>query len=190
LKPSENSEVLDLGVTSENEVGANFFDYKYPFLSKLTCIGMQDAHRLCADLPNITFIKLEGLGLPFIDKQFDILHCNAVIEHVGSRKNQEEFINEIIRVSKSFYITTPNRWFSIEMHTHIPLIHYFPKNFFRWILNLIGEKFYSSEENLNLLTVTEIIDFLPKNTYIKTDFVKCFDFNSNINVYGATDSKL
>jgi hypothetical protein len=63
---------------------------------------MQDAQQLCVDLPYITFIKLEGLGLPFIDKQFYILHCNAVIEHVGSRKNQKEFINEIIRVSKSF----------------------------------------------------------------------------------------
>jgi hypothetical protein len=76
------------------------------------------------------------------------------------------------------------------MHIHIPLIHYFPKNFFRWILNLISEKFYASEENLNLLTVTEIIDLFPKNTYIKTDFVKCFGFNSNIIVYGATESKL
>ncbi len=128
--------------------------------------------------------------MPFIDKQFDILHCNAVIEHVGSRKNQEQFINKIIRFSKSFYITTPNRWILIEMHTHIPLIHYFRKKFFRWILNLIGEKFYSSEENLNLLRVTEIIELFPKNTNIRTDFVKCFGFNSNIIVYGETGSKL
>jgi hypothetical protein len=40
---SSKTEVLDLGVTSENKVGANFFDFKYPLSSKLTCVGKQDA---------------------------------------------------------------------------------------------------------------------------------------------------
>jgi SAM-dependent methyltransferase len=188
MKPTPDSRVLDLGVTSENEgPGANYFDYKYPYQNKLTCAGLQDATYLCKDIPSIKYVKLvpDDGRLPFADNEFDIVHCNAVIEHVGSTEKQIQFAREIARVSKKFFVTTPNRWFPIEMHTHVPFIHYLPKNLFRNILGYFGEDFYSKESNLNLLKSSEFMALFPVNYSPSISYIWCCGFISNIIVYGC-----
>src|SRR6185437_16633194 len=60
--------------------------------------------------PNLRIIKANGCLLPFADKTFDWVFSNAVIEHVGGWKDQQNFASEIRRVaSKGYFITTPNR---------------------------------------------------------------------------------
>jgi len=76
-----------------------------------------------------------------------------VIEHVGSCASQEYFLRELWRVSRSgIFVTTPNRWFPVEFHTVLPLVHWLPPALFRALLNRIGKRFYATEENLNLLS--------------------------------------
>ena len=90
--------------------------------------------------------------MPFEDNQFDICYSSATIEHVGSKKEQLLFLKESLRVSKKYvFITTPNRFFPIDFHTKLPLIHWLPKKLHRKILNFFNLKFYAKEENLNLL---------------------------------------
>jgi hypothetical protein len=50
------------------------------------------------------------------------------------------------------FVTTPNRWFPIEFHTVLPLVHWLPADAFRTLLRLRGDRFFSSEKNLNLLS--------------------------------------
>ena len=93
------------------------------------------------------------------NNSFDIVHSNAVIEHVGSPKNQLLFIKECIRISKKYvFIQTPNRFYPLDFHTILPLIHWLPKNIHRKILKIIGLNFYSLEKNLNLLTRRDLIN--------------------------------
>ena len=75
-----------------------------------------------------------GEPLPFRDGEFDVVFSNAVVEHVGSRTAQAAFVGELCRVGKSFFITTPNRWFPVEHHTGLPLLHYLPASVFRSLL--------------------------------------------------------
>ena len=40
-----------------------------------------------------------------------------MIEHVGGEEEQRRFVAEVLRVGRRAFITTPNRWFPIEVHT-------------------------------------------------------------------------
>ena len=108
--------------------------------------------------PNIKKIILgDGRKNNLPDNSFDIVHSNATIEHVGSHKNQLKFIKECIRISKKYtFIQTPNRFYPIDFHTILPLIHWLPKNIHRKILQIFGLNFYSLEKNLNLLSEQDL----------------------------------
>ena len=83
----------------------------------------------------------------------DLVISNATIEHVGNKENQTKMIENIIKLSKKYFIIiTPNRYHPIEFHSKIPFIHWLPKSVHRSLLSLIGQKFLSLEENLNLLS--------------------------------------
>ncbi len=49
-----------------------------------------------------------------------------MIEHVGGRDRQEAFVREALRVGRRVFLTTPNRWFPVEVHTRLPLVHWLP----------------------------------------------------------------
>ena len=73
----------------------------------------------------------------------DMVISSATIEHVGNFKNQVTKVKNMISLSKKFVvITTPNRFFPIELHTKIPLIHWFPKKIFRKILLFLNMSYF------------------------------------------------
>ncbi len=76
----------------------------------------------------ITALCGDGLRLPFADKSFDICYCNAVIEHLFTADNQSLFATEIMRVAKSWFVTTPNRWFPFEPHLRLPFVTWLPQS--------------------------------------------------------------
>ena len=88
-------------------------------------------------------------------KQFssDLIISSATIEHVGCLENQKKMIDNIIKLTnKIFVITTPNKFYPIEFHTKIPILHWLPNKVFSKILSLLGNKQLSSIDNLNLLS--------------------------------------
>jgi ubiquinone/menaquinone biosynthesis C-methylase UbiE len=151
---SERDTILDVGATSDQTYSAsNYIELWYPHKSNITAVGLDDASHLEAQFPGIKFVKGDGTDLPFEDKSFDVAHSSAVLEHVGSKESQARLILECTRVArKSVCLTTPNRWFPIEVHTSIPFLHWLPKPVFRRLLRNSKLDFFSHEENLNLLT--------------------------------------
>ena len=77
-------------------------------------------------IPNARYVQGDALELPFADGEFDVVFSNAVIEHVGGREQQRRFVEESLRVARRAFITTPNRWFPVEVHTRLPLVHWLP----------------------------------------------------------------
>ena len=63
---------------------------------------------------------------------------------------------------KYVFIQTPNRFYPINFHNNLPMIHLLPKKIHRKILKFIGLSFYSMEENLNLLSEKNLIDICTK----------------------------
>jgi predicted SAM-dependent methyltransferase len=161
--------IIDVGVTADKtQMSSNFFENLYPNLEKITAFSNQDALWMEDEYKGLKFKQGSALNMEFEDNVFDLVFSSAVIEHVGSAGNQEKFISECFRISKKYvFITTPNRWHPIELHTAIPFIHWLPKNIHRKILNLMGKDFFAKEENLNLLARKELGNLCKKNGIIK-----------------------
>ena len=129
----------------------------------MTALSNEDAGWLEKAYPGLEFVLGDGRSMPFEDNSFDLVFSNAVIEHVGSLQ-QQRFLLESVRVArKHIFLTTPNRWYPVELHTLLPLVHYLPKQLHRRILRLFGQEFLSREENLNLMDIASIKRLLHKN---------------------------
>jgi hypothetical protein len=155
----EADTILDVGVAADPKLtyeSSNYLEQWYPHKSAITAVGMDDAAYL-ADLYGVQFVRANGLHLPFCDVSFDVVHSSAVLEHVGSPRNQIAFVQECCRVARNWvFLTTPNRWFPVEFHTVLPLVHWLPKNAFRALMRATGYRFFADENNLNLLSGVEL----------------------------------
>lgn len=58
---------------------------------------------------------------------FDVAFSNSVIEHLFTFDNQAAMAREVQRVGKAYWIQTPNYWFPIEPHFHVPGWQWMPK---------------------------------------------------------------
>jgi hypothetical protein len=155
---SSDNTILDVGVTSDQSYSSsNYLETLHPQKDKITACGLDDATFLERLYPGLRFVFGNGLELPFEDGSFDFVHSSAVLEHVGSFANQNRFVNECARVArKGFFLTTPNRWFPIEFHTQLPVVHWLPKQQARKVFKAIGLEFFADEANLNLMSRKEL----------------------------------
>lgn len=89
--------------------------------------------------------------------------------------------NMSLLAKKYFILTTPNRFYPIDFHTKLPLIHFLPKKIHRSILRLIGMKFFSYEENLDLLSYNELLSMMSeiKDFDIEIKKIKLLGLTSN-----------
>lgn len=176
--------VLDIGATSDQTYShSNYLEAWYPYKEKITASGVDDAAFLETLYPGLKFVLASGLDLPFPDLSFDYVHSSAVLEHVGNRQNQSLFLKEIWRVArKGIFVTTPNRWFPIEFHTIMPFVHWLPPTMFRKICKMRKLDFFASEENLNLLSASELSRIATEAGLhnIKVDSVSLAGWPSNL----------
>ena len=163
MQPGSCTRVLDVGVTSDRRhQESNFFERLYPYPHNITCVGTEDGSHLALEYPGLTYQQVEpGTPLPFAAGDFDVVFSNAVVEHVGSRAEQARFVREICRVGRKFLITTPNRWFPVEHHTGLPLVHFLPARVFRSLLRNTRYHHWSAEAHLNILTARQLATLFP-----------------------------
>jgi hypothetical protein len=150
----DDDSVLDVGVTSDRSYDhSNYLVAWYPHKRRVTAVGLDDARFLVELYPGTAFVRADGRDLPFADASFDYVHSSAVLEHVGSAARQAQFLRELWRVARrGLFVTTPNRWFPVEFHTVLPLLHWLPPPTFRRVLRAMGKGFFADENNLNLMT--------------------------------------
>jgi hypothetical protein len=160
VQPAEADTVLDIGATSDRSYEhSNYLEAWLPNPQRITAAGIDPGAIFLEDLyPGLHFVEADGRDLPFPDGSFEHVHSSAVLEHVGSRVDQARFLRECWRVARAtVFITTPNRWFPIEFHTVLPLVHWLPPPLFRGMLRAMGKDFFAREENLNLLSRADLL---------------------------------
>lgn len=175
--PKNNTTLLDVGVTNkEYSQGDNYLEKHYPYPKQITAVTNEPLTEFPENYPEVTAISADATSLPFPNDAFDIAYSNAVIEHVGDREKQVQFLKEMYRVAKSGYCTTPNKFFPVELHTRIPFLHFLlPKKYFDMFLRAIG-KGWAAGGYMYLLSESDMRDCLRCSgikhyTFIKNRFL-------------------
>jgi ubiquinone/menaquinone biosynthesis C-methylase UbiE len=180
---TKDVKVLDIGTTGSITEQDNIFIKKFRYKKNLTCLSNQNLDDLKSIYPEVKFILSDGRNVELDDNSFEIVHSNATIEHVGTSEDQINFLKECVRVSKKYvFLQTPNKFFPIEFHTKIPLLHFLPDFIFRKILKVIGMNYYSDIKNLNLLSQKDLLNFLKILKINDFKIIKCklLFFTSNL----------
>ena len=164
LQPTAGTSVLDVGA---DELGfgdgdgcttTNFFEEHYPWPERVTALGLHDGEGFRVRYPHIRYVQGDACALPFADGSFDIVFSNAVIEHLGGRARQRQFVSEALRVGRRVFITTPNRRFPVEVHTRLPVVHWLPDAVSHRIYRAAGKAFAT---DVDLLTKRSLASLFP-----------------------------
>lgn len=150
FRPDESTSIVDVGVADSGfGVGDgaastyNFLEAMYPWPRRITAVGLGELPNFQRAFPDVAWVRADGRDLPFADDEFDIAFSNAVIEHVGGEVAQRAFATELCRVARRVFVTTPNRWFPVDVHTLLPAVHWLPEEPRNRILRRLGKEVIS-----------------------------------------------
>jgi SAM-dependent methyltransferase len=102
-----------------------------------------------------SFVRADASeSLPFADREFDLVYCSSVIEHVPPVR-RAAFAAEVRRVGRGWFVQTPAFSFPLEPHSLLPAAHWLPPTLRRpyWRLGAAGEW-----EDISLLRRAEMED--------------------------------
>lgn len=161
-RPGPETAILDIGVSDVVNDAANVLERRYPHPQRITAVGLGTAEAFRAAHPAVTYRQVAAdCRLPFADASFDIATSNAVLEHVGSVANQRLMLAEMLRVARTVFLTVPHRYFPVEHHTGIPLLHYRDASF-RFACRRLGKADWAEEENLILMSRARLAALAPQ----------------------------
>jgi len=171
MRPGPETRVVDVGVGdtgfgTEPGVAAshNFFEALYPWPERITAVSDVPLPNFAREFPLVRTVTASGTELPFEDDAFDVAFSNAVVEHVGARDQQRRFIAELCRVAPRVFLSTPNRWFPLETHTLVPLVHWLPRGQADRAMHALRRRNW---ERVELLGKRELLALFPPTVSVR-----------------------
>ncbi len=169
FRPRPEDRVLDIGASGEVFLRYTLEDI-YPYPERITAGGYEfgevESARHC--YPRARYAVFDGCALPFPDHSFDLVFSNAVIEHILGPGRQAQFAREIMRVGKSWFVTTPNYWYPFESHYHLPLVQFLPRAVQREYNRLLGTHIpKGTVQELALLSARQLRGLFPTSRVAK-----------------------
>ena len=165
LKPTPSTRILNVGASGPNRAFAEQFEslYEHPDQATGGGISLSEVQDYRHSFPGVRSLVFNGCALPFRDKSFDVIYSNAVVEHLPDHEAQQRFAAEVVRVASGWFVTTPNLYYPIEPHYHLPLVQFLPQRWQRSLVKSLGRTPYA---NLNLLTKRQLHRLLPDGDVI------------------------
>jgi hypothetical protein len=184
--------ILDVGGTMDYWQSAQNYDLSNIRIVLLNKINFDSKRH------NISSIVGDARNMSVINNlEYDISFSNSVIEHVGDESDQFQMAREMRRVSKRYYLQTPNRYFVLEPHTVFPLFQFFPLWLKVFLLNnyklgWYGKCMSKSEarekaKETRLLTAREIAKMFPRSILRKE---KVFGLTKSFVILGGWGDEL
>ena len=136
--------VLDLGGTETYwRPHHRFLDERNVHVTLLNLSMAETSHARCtAAVGNAT-------KTGFSDDEFDLVHSNSVIEHVGRWSDMKAMAFEVRRLAPAYFVQVPNFWFPIEPHFRAPFFHWMPETIRARILMRVGLGFAARAKDLS-----------------------------------------
>ena len=177
------NDVLDIGTTRDDiNASSNIIIKNLKNIKNLYSISDQKI-----ELPYFNKVLQKSIIENFSQNEInefksDLVISNATIEHVGNKEDQKKMFNNMIKLTKKlFIIITPNKFHPVDFHTKIPFLHWLPKRIHKKALKILNLTFYSKEENLNLLSKSDILNLVNLDEIeYEFKFIKFLFFNSNL----------
>lgn len=167
--PLDGSErVLDIG--SQVDLQSRQILERFPDQSRITAINVLEEHldAIRTAYPGVRTMLADARQLPFPDRSFYFVYSNAVIEHVGDFEAQRRMADEVRRVGKRWFLTTPNRWYPFEFHARMPLISWLPPRWMHktarlWAYNHVRRRYQPGNDSsdVHLLTRRQLQRLFP-----------------------------
>lgn len=120
-------------------------------------------------------------------QQFDFVHSNSVIEHVGQYADMQLFAANVRRLAPRYYVQTPNYWFPYEPHFRFLGFQYLPERLRIEMLHRFALGFFSRQRDWKdaswlvrhhrLLSKNQMKTLFPE---AEIKFEKVFLFNKSI----------
>jgi len=160
LSPTPEMRILNVGATGTQLGLAEQFESSYEYRSRIVGGGISfaEAQDYRNSFPGVQAVVFDGCALPFPDKSFDIVYSNAVLEHLPGSDYVRRFAAEVQRVGKGWFVTTPNLWYPVEPHYHLPLVQFLPEPTQHRLVKRLGKTPY---DNLQLLTKSQLRKLFP-----------------------------
>lgn len=167
IEPKINDIILDSGAAGDYHGEQPFFEDNYNYKENIIGlnININELRSLRKKYKQIPLLLADGCCLPFKKQSIDIIFSNAILEHVGNIKKQKKYANEIMRVAKKWFITTPNFWFPIETHWKLPFIHFLPRKFQKHIMDAGKKWFVENPPKIPRIIQKPLKDYFSKHQW-------------------------
>jgi hypothetical protein len=177
LQPSAADKILDLGGGRGGHIAGIL-----PFRTNVTIADVDPTMlKTAADTYGFATVYLDGSArLPIADRQYDVVFCSSVIEHVtgprevifdldgaqfaaSARTAQANFAGEVRRIAKRYFVQTPYKYFPLESHSFLPFfIVLLPRRWQIRFLDFCGRHWIKSvQADFRLLTIKEMRALFP-----------------------------
>ncbi len=164
IGPTTGMRVLDMGGQPA------IWDTVEPSL-QITCLNLpgiaNEAHETHHE---IRYLEGDACSMPYFKRgDFDIIFSNSVIEHVGGVEKQLAFAAEIQRLSDTYWVQTPSKYFPIEAHCGMPFWWFYPNVLRVYFLKGWARKLPAWTEMVSgttFITKRDLQAFLPNSRVI------------------------
>lgn len=127
--------ILDIGGTVQywNILDSDFLDRNNVQITLLNLPGSQ-VYQADGRFDFLTGNATEDIWSYLNPQDFDLIHSNSVIEHVGDWAQMRKFATNIKSFHGGYFVQTPNFWFPVEPHCMTLFFHWLPKPVRVWLV--------------------------------------------------------
>lgn len=131
-----------------------------PFLSRIIALDLRYEYleQLRNQVRLVKLVQADATRLPFLDNSVDLICSNAFLEHVPADV-QANAMNEIERVGRAYWVSTPSRRSLIEVHYQLPFIGWLKPDVRDRVVRSLGRELHN--DPIHLLTFRQLCRLAP-----------------------------